>query len=176
MQHLLALLFVEVDEHFRVRVAQETVAFRLKAASKLAKIVNFTVERDHQRAIGIGHRLPRPFAEVNNRQPAMTEPDSAILAPPFTGAIGPARDHLIAGLQKLVFQWRIGGIVISENAVQPAHRLGGILRFTSALGCIKEHGVGYSRQARNDPAYSGKRLRHNNRCLFQHVQQMCEGE
>ena len=72
------------------RGAAEAVAARLQFAPQLAEIVDLAVVGDDVAAVGRMHRLRAGLRQVDDRQPAMAEPDAGFRVAPAVGAVGAA--------------------------------------------------------------------------------------
>ncbi|OHB66343.1 MAG: hypothetical protein A2V70_10120 [Planctomycetes bacterium RBG_13_63_9] len=72
---LLAVLLVEMDQHFGVRPAAEPVALGLKLPAKLLEVVDLPVEDDLDRPILVAHGLVAAI-DINNRQPPVRQPNA----------------------------------------------------------------------------------------------------
>ena len=83
-----AVLLVEMNDRFGVAVRVEDVAALLEVGAQLDVVEDLAVERDPDRAVLVAERL-LAGAQVDDGQPAMTEPDAGLArdSPPR-----PARD------------------------------------------------------------------------------------
>ena len=70
-EHCRSFAFVEVDQYLGIAVGLETMPRRFEPVFQFAKIVDFTVEDDPNRAVFVGKRL---FAagNVDDRKPSMS--------------------------------------------------------------------------------------------------------
>ena len=66
------LVFVQMDQHFRVALRAEAVAGRFEPAPQVAEIIDFAVEDDPHRAVFVGERL-LAAGHVDDGQAAMPE-------------------------------------------------------------------------------------------------------
>ncbi len=73
------LVFVEVDQDFRVALGAEAMAAGFQSLPQGAEIIDLAVEDHPQRAVFVGKRLPAA-GQVDDRQPPMAQ-----------GHAGPAR-------------------------------------------------------------------------------------
>src|SRR5690242_9560508 len=82
VKHLVAPLFVAVDNDFGVRFGAEDVAALLELALELLEVVDFTVKGDPDGFLGVRHGL-MAARKVDNREPAETEAQRAVEKVPF---------------------------------------------------------------------------------------------
>ena len=93
--HALAVLLVEVHEHFRVRGAAEPMTPALELAPQISMVVDLAVEDDVDTAVLVGHRLVPCGREVDQRQPAVDElaPVVAVVPLAIRTAVSEQRRH-----------------------------------------------------------------------------------
>ena len=72
-----APFLVSVNDHLGVGLRMKLVAARLQFHAQFLKVVNLAVEGNDHVAIFIGHRLMAARRQVDDRQPAMAQPDRA---------------------------------------------------------------------------------------------------
>lgn len=90
-------LLVAVDQHLGVTViGTELVPAGDELGPELGVIVDFTVESDDDRAVLVAHRLRRGDVEVDDREAAVTEANSAVVRNPAVSAVRPAMRHGVA--------------------------------------------------------------------------------
>jgi hypothetical protein len=63
---------------FRVGARLESVPARLELGPEFLEIINFTVERDPDQTVRSRHGLPARWAQVDNREPPVTETRHAV--------------------------------------------------------------------------------------------------
>ncbi len=73
----LASVLIESEQHLRVRARAEAVALRLEPGAQLEEVVDLAVEGEH-RSGRSHHRLVRLGSEVEDRQAAVAEADTAV--------------------------------------------------------------------------------------------------
>ena len=66
-----------MDDHFGVGVGAKDVAALLELGAQLLEVVDFAVEDDPDRLVGIGHRL-MAAGEIDDRQPPEAEADRTL--------------------------------------------------------------------------------------------------
>ena len=98
-----------------------TLGFQLGAKFRI--VIDLAVEHDDQAAVRADHRLIGAFGQIHDRQPAMAEAAAAIRIPPEACTIGPAGAHGLARGEQFRLLRQIGGRVIGEDAVYPAHMI-----------------------------------------------------
>src|SRR5439155_19245745 len=93
--HALAVLLVEVHEHFGVRGAAEPMTPALELAPQISMVVDLAVEDDVDTAVLVGHRLVPCGREVDQRQPAVDElaPVVAVVPLAIRTAVSEQRRH-----------------------------------------------------------------------------------
>ena len=90
--HLLAVFFVQVDQHLGVGGATEAVAAVLQLGREVPVVVDLAVEDDVHAGVLVRHRLVARWGEVDQRQAAVDE--LAVLVRPVPIAIGaPMREQ-----------------------------------------------------------------------------------
>src|SRR2546426_5067784 len=101
LDHLLAVLFIKMRQHFRVRRASERVATFFQVLSELAIIVDFTVEDDGDALVFVEGGL---FAanKIDDCEPAHAERNA--LRDHETFRIGPAMNHALAHRMQQLFR------------------------------------------------------------------------
>ena len=72
-----APFLVAVNDHFGVRARPEVVPALLELGPQLLEVVDFAVEDDPDRLVGIGHRLVAA-GEIDDRQPPETQADRPV--------------------------------------------------------------------------------------------------
>ena len=116
--HALALVLIQVDEHFRVGGAPEAVPARLELGREGAVVVDLAVVDDQDRSVLVAHRLRAGGREVDQREAPVHQVAAFVL--PVTLAVRPAmrqqrrRRGRPAGLRR-----ELGGV---EPAGYAAHR------------------------------------------------------
>ena len=68
-----AALFIEMHDHFRVRMGAKPVAFVFKLLSQLLVVVNLTVEADPDGFVFVGHRLLAGGGKVDDAESLVAE-------------------------------------------------------------------------------------------------------
>ena len=76
IQAFRAAFFVQVDDHFAVRMGFETMTLIFKLLSELSVIVNLAVKREPHGLVFVGHRLLSCRGEIDNAEPLMPESDA----------------------------------------------------------------------------------------------------
>jgi hypothetical protein len=87
---LVPALLVEVQDDLAVAPASEAMA-ALELLAQLTEVVDLAVEDEPERAVLVRHRLPRGFAQVDDREAAVAEGDRGFDVEPL--GIGPAVGH-----------------------------------------------------------------------------------
>ena len=71
---ILPPLCIGGEDDLAVRAGDETVAEAAQLLAQLDVVVNFAVVGQPVTSLGIGHRLPGSFGEIDDSQPTMAEP------------------------------------------------------------------------------------------------------
>jgi hypothetical protein len=112
-----APLAVAMQQNFRVGLGLKPVAGRFEKRAELAEVVNRAVEYHADGAVGRGHRLYAGSAQIEDREPSVTQ-DGAIKAGHAFGVRSPAGErtgHLVHdGLGAL-------DVLKPGNSGDPAH-------------------------------------------------------
>src|SRR5580765_7470961 len=131
VQAFRSVFFVQVQDHFAVRMGSETMTFILKLLSELSVIVNLAVKREPHGLVFVGHRLLACRGEIDNAQPLMPESDAcgvgvlgylALVVGPAVGESAPHAMHY----------FRIDFFSLSDVSVNATHR---VLEKLSSLRC-----------------------------------------
>src|ERR1700730_10178767 len=96
--HIQPKLLVEMEQDLGIRVRAKNVPPRGQGCSQFAIVVNFAVESDDKRGLGAsllvqGHRLEAIGTEVNDREAAMGQSQSAVRADPLSHGVRAATVH-----------------------------------------------------------------------------------
>src|SRR6185437_8717012 len=114
-------LLVSVYQNLRVRmIGPVSMSRRDQLASQRLMIVDLPVESHPDRLVLIRHRLYRGIAQVDYREPSVSQYRTSIGRPPHARAVGPAMDHSVTGAYDLLIA---GGscAVELEHAENSAH-------------------------------------------------------
>ena len=113
-----------MDDHLAVGVVRaEDVTEADELGAQLGVVVDLAVEDEPERAVLVRHRLHRRRREVDDREPAIPEPDASVRGEPGRGAVGPAVDHRLAHAGDELAVDRGCGRVEAEDAGDAAHGL-----------------------------------------------------
>src|SRR5260221_11153935 len=95
--HVQPMLLVKMEQDLGVRVGAKDVPARSQLSSQFAIVVNFAVERDDQGGLGgslvQGHRLNAIGTEVDDREAATGQSQSAVKADPLPHSARAPTDH-----------------------------------------------------------------------------------
>ena len=122
-QHRRPLLSVHPQKHLGIRGGVEILAGCPELVAQLAIVVDLAVEDDGQIALAALHRLIGAIADVDDRQPAVSEADAAVFAEPVAGGIGSAQAHRFTGAKQLVFVDQRRRRMKRVDGVDAAHAL-----------------------------------------------------
>jgi hypothetical protein len=119
IEHAIAVLLVEVEQHLRVARAAEAMAARGERALDRGPVVELAVGSHPHRLVLVRHRLMAARRQVDDREPALRERHAALV--PQSVIVGTAMPQ-DAGLAR--DQGRIGETpaAIVEDPIDAAHR------------------------------------------------------
>src|ERR1700730_3104268 len=95
--HIQPKFLVEMEQDLGIRVRAKNVPPRGQGCSQFAVVVDFAVESDDKRGLSAslvqGHRLEAIGAEVNDREAAMGQSQSAVGADPLCRRVRASTTH-----------------------------------------------------------------------------------
>lgn len=121
MHHFEAVVRVQVQQHFRIRVRSKSDSARFERSAQRGIVVDLAIEYNNQAAIIADHGLGRAVGQIENRKPAMRKTATTIRAPPRSRTIRPPGPHRFPSSQELGLFRAASGRIMGEYAVQSAH-------------------------------------------------------
>src|SRR4051812_21775276 len=103
---VVALLFIEMQDHFDVGIAPEAVAAPNEPSTQFDEVIDLAIADKDDRSVLVHHRLGATFRQVNDRKASMTEKQLSVVPRAFAVrasvplSLVHAMDKLAGGLRR----------------------------------------------------------------------------